>query len=117
MNHPVLQWQYLTQHPDRAAQFYQRVFGWESSADNALGYRQVGAGQCGIAGGYWPAPPGAPSFVQLFIGCADVAAALARATEAGAEVIVPVTPLPDGAVLAILRDPQGVSFGLLQAGT
>jgi len=112
MSAPVLQWQVVTPKPDELARFYKNVFGWTISAKNALGYREVAAGPGGIGGGIWPAPPEAPSFVQLFIGVPDVGASLKKATDLGAEVIVPATTLPDGDVMAVLRDPYGLTFGL-----
>lgn len=110
----VSQWQYISADPERAAAFYRDVFDWRVDNANALGYRQVAAADGGIGGGFWPAPPQAPSFVQLFIGTPDVAAAVERALAAGASVIVPPSVLPDGDVMAVLRDPLGVSFGLMQ---
>ena len=109
---PVLQWQLVAADPDRLATFYGRLFGWTITNRNALGYRQVTTG--GLSGGMWPAPAGAPSFVQLFVGVPDVAAALAQAQELGATVIVPVTTLPDGDVMAVLADPCGVTFGVMK---
>jgi hypothetical protein len=114
MRHPVLQWQFVSPRAGEAAEFYSRLFGWQVRTDNALDYRQVPEAGTGVAGGFWPAPSHAPSFVQLFFGCENVAETVSRALQAGADVIVPVTPLPDGDVLAILRDPFGVSFGLMQ---
>ena len=110
---PVLQWQLVAADPDRLATFYGRLFGWTITNQNALGYRQVSTG-AGLGGGMWPAPPGAPSFVQLFVGVADVAAAVAQAQTLGATVIVPVTTLPDGDVMAVLADPCGVTFGVMK---
>jgi predicted enzyme related to lactoylglutathione lyase len=52
------------------------------------------------------------SFVQLFIEVDDVSACVAQATALGAGVVVPPTTLPEGATLAVLRDPEGVTFGL-----
>jgi uncharacterized protein len=112
MSAPVLQWQMVSSDPDRAAQFYRDFCGWTIDTRNALGYRSVDTG--GTPGGIWPAPPGASSLVQLFIGVPDVEAASRQATALGARVIVPPSPLPDGDVLAVLVDPCGVSFGLMQ---
>jgi uncharacterized protein len=52
--------------------------------------------------------------VQLFIGVDDVEAAVKKATDLGAEVLVPVTALPDGDVMAVLRDPYGLTFGVMR---
>ncbi|MGM9481453.1 VOC family protein [Roseateles sp. NT4] len=112
---PVTHWQILSTDPARTASFYGRVFGWQISADNAMGYREVAAAPGGIRGGIWPLPPGAPGGVQLFMTVPDVAACVAAAAAQGAQVIVPVTALPDGDVMAVLLDPLGQAFGLVQA--
>ena len=109
---PVLQWQMLSPEPEKVVEFYRSLFGWRVSTGNALGYREVETG--GTPGGVWPAPPGAPAFVQLFVGVEDVAQAVERAGALGATVIVPVTTLPDGDVMAIMRDPVGMTFGLMR---
>ena len=114
MSAPVLRWQLVTTDPDRLTAFYGDLFGWTASTDTALGDRQINAGERGIHGGVWPAPSGAHSFVQLFIGVPDVEQSVARALELGARVVVPVTALPDGDVMAILADPCGVTFGLMR---
>ena len=113
MSAPIMRWQIVTTDPEAMATFYGELFGWKVQAANALGYREAASG--GITGGYWPAPPGAPSFVQLFIGVPDVEAAVAKATAMGARLIVPVTTLPDGDVMAVLADPMGVTFGLMRS--
>lgn len=114
MGSPVVRWQIVTPDPEGAAEFYRKLFGWTVKTDNALGYREVTTGgQGGIDGGVWPAPPQANAFVQLFMQVDDVEQAVKRATELGAEVIVPASPLPDGDTIAILRDPKGMPFGVM----
>jgi uncharacterized protein len=113
---PVTHWQIVTPHPDRVAAFYAGLFAWEVNADNALGYRRVDTGsEDGVPGGIWPAPPGAPTFVQLIVEVDDVTAHVTRATELGARVLVPPQHLPDGDEMAILQDPEGMSFGLVRS--
>ena len=117
MSAPVLQWQILSPDPNGVAEFYRTLFGWRVTSDNALGYRQIETGAGGFRGGIWPAPPGSHTFVQLFVGVEDVDQSVARATELGARVIVPPTALPDGDVMAVLADPQGLTFGLMRHKT
>lgn len=114
MSAPVIQWQILSSRPDEVAKFYKSLFGWTISASNAIGYRQVETGGGGIGGGIWPAPPEAHGFVQLFIGVPNVEQSVAQALTLGAQVVVPATTLPDGDTMAVLRDPTGVTFGLMQ---
>ncbi len=113
MTHPVTQFQIISQQPDETAQFYSRVFGWTVDGGNPLGYRRIDTGSKeGIQGGIWPAPPQATGFAQLFIGVDDVPAAVSRAQQFGAAVIIPPSKLPEGDELAVLRDPQGMPFGI-----
>ena len=89
------------------------MFGWTIDANNSLGYRRIDTGTTeGIQGGIWPAPPEAPNFVQLFIGVDDVAGAAEKAQALGAKIIIPPTKLPDGDEMAVLLDPQFMSFAV-----
>lgn len=113
MSAAVIRWQLVTPDTDAAASFYRKLFGWSVSQDNALGYREIkSAGDRGIDGGIWPAPPGEQSFLQLFIEVSDVDASIAAAEKLGASVVLPRAVLPDGDVMCVLRDPAGVTFGL-----
>ena len=116
MANPVTQFQILSKTPDETARFYSALFGWSIDADNPLGYRRIATGsESGIQGGIWPAPPQAPNFVQLFITVDDVKAAVRKAEELGARLIIPATLLPEGDELAVLLDPHGMSFGVWRA--
>ena len=112
MSHPVIRWQLIAPDPEASASFFKKLFGWQTNRDNALGYREVTAGEGGIHGGIWPAPEGVKPFVQLYVQVDDVEACLARATSFGATVIVPKTTLPDGNVMAVLLDPQGLPVAI-----
>jgi uncharacterized protein len=116
MANPVMQFQILSKAPDDTAQFYSSLFDWKINANNPLGYRQIDTGSAaGIQGGIWPAPPQAPSSVQLFIAVADLKVAIQNAEALGAKVIIPATTLPEGDEMAVILDPQGMSFGLWRA--
>ena len=113
---PVTQFQILSTAPDATARFYTDLFGWTVDAANPMGYRQLLTGSAeGIQGGIWPAPPQANTFVQLFITVEEVAAAVKRAEHLGAKLLIPPTVLPQGECMAVLRDPQGMSFGVWSA--
>jgi predicted enzyme related to lactoylglutathione lyase len=115
MGNAVMQFQMISKTPDETAQFYSALFGWRVNDNNPMGYRQIDTGStAGIQGGIWPAPPQAPNFVQLFMLVEDVNASVARATELGAKLLIPPTRLPEGDEMAVLHDPQGMSFGLWQ---
>lgn len=118
MSNPVVRWQIVSPAPDKVSAFYCKLFGWEASRDNLLNYQMIDTGSArGIHGGIWPAPPEAPSFVQLFIEVDNCDAYIRSATELGATVLVPAQALPDGDVMAILKDPNGMSVGIVKART
>ena len=115
MGRPVKQFQILSKSPEETARFYSHLFGWTVNSDNPLGYREINTGSLdGIQGGIWPAPPQASSFVQLFTVVDDVQACVKLAQELGAQLIIPPTALPDGGELAVMHDPQGMSFGVMK---
>jgi uncharacterized protein len=111
MANPVTQWQVITKDPAKHAAFYEQVFGWNVDANNSLGYRMVDSG--GMPGGFWPAPPEANSFVQLFVQVDDIEQIVKKVTGQGGMVLIPPQTLPDGDQMAILRDPMGISFGVM----
>ena len=114
MTSPVVHWQFLTADPDRTAAFYETMFGWSVSTANGMGYRSVtSSSERGIDGGIWPAPPGAPESVQLYIEVDDIDAALQRIGELGGSMIMPKQVLPDGDAMALALDPLGRAFGLM----
>ena len=115
MGNPVMRWQILSKDPDKAAEFYTNLFDWTVKADNALGYRMVDTGsERGIKGGIWPSPPEGHAFVQLYVEVEDLASSVAKASGLGASIIVPPQTLPDGDELAILVDPEGISFAMFK---
>ncbi|MBI1842140.1 MAG: VOC family protein [Verrucomicrobia bacterium] len=115
MPNPIIRWQIVSPEPDKAANFYRKLFQWKLSKANAMGYRELKTETKSVSpvdGGVWPSPPGQGSMAQLFIEVADVDACVARATKLGAKVIVPKSVLPDGDTMAVLLDPVGLSFGV-----
>jgi|SRR6185312_8048823 len=114
MGNPVTQWQVVTREPEKHSAFYATVFGWKVKSDNPLGYRMVDPDSAkGIPGGFWPAPPEAQAFIQLFIEVSNIEETVRRVTDNGGSVLIPPQTLPAGEQMAILRDPMGISFGLV----
>lgn len=117
MSCPVMQWQILAKDPEAASAFYSGLFGWRVNSDNPLGYRTIDTGSSdGINGGIWPSPADGHNLVQLFIRVESVPDYLKRAEQLGARTIIPPQTLPEGDVLAIVLDPQGIPFGLMSNG-
>jgi predicted enzyme related to lactoylglutathione lyase len=112
---PVMQWQILAKEPDKLADFYTKLFDWDIDTNNALNYRVVDTGsERGINGGIWPAPPQAPSTVSLYVEVDDVGASVARAIKLGGKLVMPPQQLPDGDVMAIILDVEGIAVGIFK---
>ena len=54
--------------------------------------------------------------MQLFVEVGDIAATIKKVTEQGGMVLIPPQTLPQGEQMAILRDPMGVTFGVMVPG-
>ena len=116
MGCPVIQWQMVVKDPEAESAFYSSLFGWQVSSDNPLGYRVVDTQSAGgIPGGFWPSPPEGHNLVQLFIRVDSVPDYVSRAETLGARTIIAPQTLPEGDVLAILLDPQGLPFGIMSS--
>jgi len=108
---------------DKAADFYQRAFGFEKKfsmpmPDGRTGHTEMTFKDASIMFGpeqAWsqhstvrtPATSGTPSPVQLYVYCDDVDALFARAKAAGAEVVAAPSDMFYGDRVCKLKDPDG----------
>ena len=108
---------------DAAKQFYVDVFGWiprHAMSTPEMQYWTFSldpADENGFAGGM-AAPPQmpaeVPSYWQPYIATTDTDATARRAKELGATLIVEPADIPDVGRFAIIADPLGAVFGVLQ---
>lgn len=103
-----------TTEPERALDFYSKLFGWRSEA--------VGGGEQPYWGIYvgdrlnaglmqMPSQAPAPAHWLVYFGSGDVEADAGRIEELGGGLMVPPTEVPGGRIL-VAQDPQGAVFGL-----
>ncbi|MGO4854218.1 VOC family protein [Phaeovulum sp. W22_SRMD_FR3] len=101
-----------------AGAFYARVLGWsvEDAGMPDFTYHLAQAGGEMVAGLMeMPADvAGMPPFWLLYFAVEDADVAVAQMQAAGATVHRPVTPIPGTGRFAILADPQGAAFGVLE---
>jgi len=104
-----------TTHPDRARDFYSKLFGWKIQAFPNPGAEgeylmfQTTNGGGGIAGKMVPEQPTA---WMPYISVDNVQSMLDEATALGADVVMGHTPIADMGAIAVLRDPTGATIGL-----
>jgi predicted enzyme related to lactoylglutathione lyase len=105
---------------DRALPFYASVFGWGTHTspmgEGMPPYNEFQRDGVSIAGAWEMSPmvpAEVPSYWQVYFAVDDVEAAYASALELGAREILGPQEFPGGR-FAIVTDPQGASFGLMQ---
>ena len=103
--------------PARAIRFYQQVFGWQFQQwDGPMPYWMVRTGDDGpgIDGGlHAKAHPGQGPVNT--IGVASCDDYLAKVEAAGGRTVVPKMAIPQVGWLAYCTDPEGNTFGIMQA--
>lgn len=105
-----------TPDPLAAGAFYHAVIGWEVEKAPMEGFEYFLArqGTAMVAGMSKPAMPGIPPNWLTYFAVSDCDATVAAMLADGAGQIVPPSDIPGTGRFAILSDPQGAVFGLLQ---
>jgi len=104
--------------PERAIEFYQKVFGWEFQKwDGPMPYWLVRTGTgTGIDGGLLPrAYPGQGTVNTVDVSSCDEF--VCKAESAGGKVTAPKMAVPGVGWLAYCTDPEGNTFGIMQSDT
>lgn len=112
---------------DGAIEFYTALLGWEFGEGSAEfgGYRMIlkdglpiGGAMTTLMGPEGPTTePQAPTTWCVYLRTADIEQTVARAVEAGAQIMVPSMPIADLGTMAIIVDPAGAVVGLWQPDT
>jgi predicted enzyme related to lactoylglutathione lyase len=103
----------LTPDVEASAAFYRELFAWTIEAiEGAEGQYYSIANGGTTNGGMMPLPPGGHPAWNLYFGVDDAAAAIARAGELGAQVMIGPMDVPGGR-FAVLRDPQNAVFSIV----
>lgn len=104
--------------PDAAEVFYDAALGWAWSRVDmgAFDYHLAQMGEVLVAGGFPLAacPPGTPPNWMIYIAVDDCDASAAQAVALGGKIWKDPDDIPGTGRFAILGDPQGAVFGILQ---
>ena len=108
-----------TRDPEKAADFFARLLGWkvkllDSSPEPYWQIEVGGEGQGGIMPMPAMAPPEAPSYWLTYFATLDIHASFERAVAFGATATVEPTKVGTMLWFAVLDDPAGATFALLQ---
>lgn len=107
-------------HVDSVVPFYRDVFGWSTAPSDDPGhpYTEFQVDGTSIAGATEMdpmVPDEVPNYWLVYFTVTDVDATHRVALEAGAQELLAPIDFPGGR-MAIVRDPQGASFGLMNLG-
>lgn len=113
----VIHFELPADNPDRAVEFYKKVFGWQIQKwPGPTDYWLVNTGaegEPGINGGILRRQhPGAGTCNTVGVGSVDEA--VAAITKSGGRVAVPKMPIPGVGYLAYCTDTEGNVFGVMQ---
>jgi predicted enzyme related to lactoylglutathione lyase len=98
---------------EASAAFYRALFGWEIDELEGSGGQYWSITNAGRRNaGMMPLPPGGHPAWNLYFGCEDADATIARAGELGAETVMGPIDVPNGSRFAILRDPRNAVFSV-----
>jgi predicted enzyme related to lactoylglutathione lyase len=103
----------LTPDVPKAAEFYGKVFGWESSPMEGMPYTELKLNGESIAGAQNPPMPGIPPVWTIYFNTDDTDATVDKAKSLGAAVFVEPTDIPPGR-FAVVGDPQGAMFNVIK---
>ena len=116
MGRPVVHWELWSKEPQRAADFYARVFDWKVQEIPELSYHMVDTGGAGgINGGIMKPKEGPwPGNMAFYVDVEDIDAAMARIVEAGGKVVVARQEIPGMGAFGLFEDPEGRVLGVWQ---
>ena len=98
-----------------AKKFYSEVFGWESETEKMgpqMEYTIFKQGNHMVGGLVNHPGCEAPPHWAAYINSDDIAADVAKAKAAGAQILIESMEIPKAGTLAVIKDPQGAVFQL-----
>jgi uncharacterized protein len=122
--HGVVHFEIYADDPDKLADFYKGMFGWEIQSMPNMDYRFVKTvatnqqgmptNPGGINGGLMKRPMPEAKFWVNYVNVDSVDESARKAEQMGAKINRPKTAVPGMGWFAIVSDPQGNPFGLWQ---
>jgi uncharacterized protein len=114
MGRPVVHWEFWSEDPGKIAEFYEKVFGWNTRGLPNMDYRLVETGgKAGINGGIMKPKAGPwPGKLAFYIDVDDIDEFNQRIRAAGGRILVEKTSVPGVGELSLFEDPEGRVLGL-----
>ena len=114
MGNPVVHWELWSEDPDKAAEFYGKVFDWEMRSIPEMNYHLAETGgEGGINGGIMKPQEGPwPAKLTFYIDVDDLATYRQKITDAGGKIVVEEMEVPGVGSFTLFEDPDGRVIGL-----
>lgn len=117
MPNQLCHFELMTNDPERCKAFYGTVFDWQFEDESMPGYTLVNTGG-EPSGGIFPKPADAPGVcVNVYFHVDDIDRTIEKVTDNGGTVIVQKTAIPNVGHFAMISDPEGIVFGIMQPQT
>lgn len=99
----------ITGDVDASRRFYEEVFSWEITVDEEMDYTMWRAPNA-PSGAFFDASewPSTPPSALFYVNVADLEATTAAITDAGGEVVMEETVVPEMGKFVVFRDPGGI---------
>ena len=102
---------------EKAKAFYTQLLGWDTAPmSGPMPYTLFKKNGMEVAGLMHKPMPQAPSQWLAYVSVESVEKTAQRVVELGGKVVAPPFQIPDIGWIAVVLDPEGVSFGLFQRG-
>lgn len=104
-----------TADPEAAQPFYAALLGWTFADSGMAGMTYLlASAEGGMVAGLFKAEPGQPIGWSFYVSVENADATAAQASALGARVVVPPADIPGTGRFAVMIDPQGAGFAILQ---
>jgi predicted enzyme related to lactoylglutathione lyase len=112
---PVVHFAIRSKDPERLAEFYRELFGWNIDDANPIGIMSVEHGVGGPEDGVGGHIRGAESpGVSIFVQVVDLNETLRKAEAMGGRAVTQPFDVPGGPTVAQMADPEGNLVGLVR---
>lgn len=112
---PVVHFEIYGSDRVKLSAFYEKVFGWHIQQDDSMDYGMIDThGGRGFNGAVTSVSEAHQQGIVLYVEVENIDASLAQAVELGAEVLVPVTEIPEVVTFAMFVDPHGNVTGIVR---
>lgn len=117
MSNPIVFFEILGKDRTVLDEFYTGVFGWQlSPGAKPDAYSMVSPGG-GINGGIGKSMDGGSGHATFYVEVDNLAEAISRVESRGGQRASGPDQVPNGPLIALVTDPEGHIFGLVEAGS